>query len=605
MAWIHEAVCSRGGKRVAPAETNKAPDSEPKRVASGGKKPLIIIAVILGIIAAGYLGLSAYANSLDIFLPRTSINGVDVSSLTLAQAQTRVQAEFPERIITLESAGETLGSASVKEMGYSGTDIPQQVQQCWSAEQKQGLLRRGWQYLRSLLGFETSYTFLAQRDDAAFSAYVHQLSQALQQPAQDTSYQISDGKLTVTRGRDGRAVDEQKLRSILEKAVQQSVDPRTAEITFSTLPAVGLTAQELHDKVHGEMKNAGYDSATDSITPEQVGADFDVKAAQSLMDAAEPGSTVTLDATIEYPHVTAEQLEAVLFRDVLGQATTKVSGTAARISNVKLASAAFNGYVLNSGDVFSYNGVVGQRTTARGYLPAPAYVRGETVDEVGGGVCQPSSTLYLACLLADLQIVDRINHRYIPSYIAWGSDATVSWGGPDYQFSNNTDYPVKIVTSYANGYLTVKLLGTNVTGQYAKVTNKVISTTNWETIYEEDPTMAPGSPEVVKVTPYTGHKVETYHTIYDASGKVIDSHLESRDTYAVRNKVILRAPGGTPAVNPQPLPETPETPTTPVTPPETPEIPEAPLTPETPQEPSVPETPIIVPDEMGALPPDA
>ncbi|MCQ2363833.1 MAG: VanW family protein, partial [Acidaminococcaceae bacterium] len=214
----------------------------------------------------------------------------------------------------------------------------------------------------------------------------------------------------------------------------------------------------------------------------------------------------------------------------------------------------------------SYNGVVGQRTEARGYLPAPAYVAGETVDELGGGVCQPSSTLYLACLLADMEIVERTNHRYVPAYIDWGMDATVSWGTLDYKFSNNTPYPVKIVTTYENNYLTVKLLGTNDTGKHAAMTNKVISETPWETIYVDDPTMAPGSPDVVKTTPYVGYKVEAYHTIYDADGKVISQHLESVNNYKVRNKVVLRAPAlpadaelpttpSVPTVNDQPIEE--------------------------------------------------
>ncbi|MBR3641450.1 MAG: G5 domain-containing protein [Oscillibacter sp.] len=88
----------------------------------------------------------------------------------------------------------------------------------------------------------------------------------------------------------------------------------------------------------------------------------------------------------------------------------------------------------------------------------------------------------------------------------------------------------------------MELLGTNPDGTYSKMTNKVLSSTPWETVYQEDPTMAPGSPDVVKVTPYTGYKVETYHTIYDKDGNVIDSHFEASSNYYVRNKVILRAP---------------------------------------------------------------
>lgn len=206
-----------------------------------------------------------------------------------------------------------------------------------------------------------------------------------------------------------------------------------------------------------------------------------------------------------------------------------MGGTAARISNVRLASSAFSGTVLNCGDIFSYNGTVGQRTTARGYQAAPAYVKGETVDEIGGGVCQPSSTLYLACLKSNLEITERYAHRYAPTYIEWGMDATVSWGGPDYRFTNNTDYPIKLVATYAKGYLTVKILGTKVDDIQVKMTKEVLSDTPYETVYEEDATLAPGT-ESVKTTPYTGHKVKTYRNLYDGSGTLISSSLRPAAT---------------------------------------------------------------------------
>jgi vancomycin resistance protein YoaR len=289
------------------------------------------------------------------------------------------------------------------------------------------------------------------------------------------------------------------------------------------------------------MKNATYDAATGSIVPEQRGADFDVSAAQAALDAAEPGETVTVPATIEYPTVTAENLKAVLFRDVLGSATTHVGGTSARISNVKLSAGTINGTVLNHGDVFSYNGTVGQRTAARGYQAAPAYVQGETVDEIGGGICQTSSTLYYACLLSNLEITERYAHRYIPAYIMAGVDATVSWGGPDYKFTNDTDYPIKIVTSYANNYLTVKILGTKTDDITVKMTNEQLSTTPYEVIEQEDNTLAPGT-QTVKTTPYTGYKYKTYRNLYDGNGNLISTTYEDTSDYKSRNKVVLVGP---------------------------------------------------------------
>ena len=140
----------------------------------------------------------------------------------------------------------------------------------------------------------------------------------------------------------------------------------------------------------------------------------------------------------------------------------------------------------------------------------------------------------------------------------------------------------------------MKVLGTNVDGRYAKVTNEVVSTTAWQTVYEADDTLAPGT-ETVKTSPYTGYKVQTYHTIYDKDGKVIDSHFEATSDYKVRNKVILRPsaelPGAqVPASGTAAIPVTPTTPEE-STPPSV--IPAEPPAEEIPQEPIIviPEAP--------------
>ena len=251
---------------------------------------------------------------------------------------------------------------------------------------------------------------------------------------------------------------------------------------------------------------------------------------------------------------------------------------------MKLSAAACYGVVLNTGDVCSYNATTGQRTTAKGYQAAPAYVQGETVDEVGGGVCQTSSTLYYACLRSNLEITERYAHRYVPAYIDWGMDATVSWGGPDYKFTNNTNYPIKIVTSYSGGYLTIKILGTNVDGTSVKMTNEVLSTTPWETVYKDDETLPAGT-EKVTTTPYTGYKVKSYRNVYDADGKLISSTYEATSGYKVRNKVISRGPAlpETPASGGAEITE-PQDPSAGTTVPDTPDTPAA-QEPETPSEP--------------------
>ena len=134
------------------------------------------------------------------------------------------------------------------------------------------------------------------------------------------------------------------------------------------------------------------------------------------------------------------------FNDVLGEFKTEYnSGNTNRSTNIKLAASKINGCIINPGEVFSYNETVGERTIEEGYKDALVYVGGEVANGVGGGICQVSTTLYNACLFANLEIVERTNHSFTPHYVAAGRDATVSWGGPDFKFRNNRNYPVMIV----------------------------------------------------------------------------------------------------------------------------------------------------------------
>lgn len=544
-----------------------------KRLSGGaGKKPLIIIGILVAVLAAAYLGLCAYAASLDVFFPNTTINGVDVAGMTVQQAGEELGSTLPQRTMAFylpltdksgdgvtAPEGETLydpepaATVSCESLGITqDVDYTAYAQSVYDRSQGQsGFFQGGWSFLAHLFHSQGAKGVYLEPDGTVFRQKLSELAQTFSRPAQDASYEVGQDSLTVTRELDGLAMTEANLEQPIRDALSSEADG-AVYVDAAILPAQALTAQGIHDAVAGSMKNAGYDAATDSITPEQAGAGFDVAEAQALLDAASPGETVEIPADIQQPHVTAAELKEVLFRDVLGQCRTHVSGTSARINNVKLSAAACNGVVLNTGDVFSYNATTGQRTPAKGYQAAPAYVGGETVDEVGGGVCQTSSTIYYACLRANLEITERYAHRYVPAYIDWGMDATVSWGGPDYKFTNNTDYPIKIVATYSGGYLTVKILGTNVDGTYAKMTNEVLSKTNWETVYKDDETLPAGT-EKVTTTPYTGYKVKSYRNVYSADGKLISSTYEATSDYKVRNKVISRGPA---------LPEQPETPVT-------------------------------------------
>ena len=251
--------------------------------------------------------------------------------------------------------------------------------------------------------------------------------------------------------------------------------------------------------------------------------------------------------TVTQPDITQEILADRLFADLLGQGTSQVSGSSNRKFNVKLSAEACNGVILMPGEEFSYNNTTGSRSADKGYLPAPVYSGGASVDETGGGICQTSSTIYYAVLHTTLEIVERHAHMYSVGYVPDGMDATVYFGLSDFRFKNNTDYPVKIVTeSYdKNGlrYLTVKLYGTNVDGRYAVPERTQFDFVSPTTQYRADESIPQGTTKVdAKQNAYTGRSARAWRVIYEKDGTLVEKQDLGVSTYKMRPTTILYNP---------------------------------------------------------------
>ena len=257
------------------------------------------------------------------------------------------------------------------------------------------------------------------------------------------------------------------------------------------------------------------------------------------------GQTISIPFSRIPAEVTADALLSTLYTDVLGEFQTPYHGddNNNRNTNLALACAAINGVILLPGEEFSYNDTLGERTAAAGYKPAGTYVNGLTVDTIGGGICQVSSTLYYCTLLADLEIIERWPHGFISNYTDPGMDASVNWPNADLHFSNNTGYPIKIEAYRADGNVTVKIWGTATKDYYVEMHYKIISTEPYETVYEEYP---PNNEKnyhdgQVLVSPYTGYKVLSYkHKYSKADGSLISSDLESTNEYKRRDLVVVK-----------------------------------------------------------------
>ena len=527
----------------------------------GGKKAALIIGIVLGVLVLAYLAACVVTQTVygSTALPHTDVLGLDVSKLTDQQIEALWTEKGPQLLqdtaVSLTEDGAAIGDVSLETLGVTVT--PQAAAIAAGASQRYeswgggalAWLRGGWAYIHSWFA-QTSAVPQLTVDAAALDTACDDLAASLNCTVVDGGYRLEKGEgLYITKPADGRMLDAQKLEGDLTAMLQSGALTPVA-CTYQEKKAQTVDVQTLHDQLAGEKAEAVCDKTTGEPTESRVGVAFDVSAVQAQLDAAAPGTEFLADAQVEFPTVSTEELQACMFRDVLGTFTTKCAGPWGRHQNIKLASAAINGKIYNPGEEFWYNSTVGQRTAARGYQEAGVYEAGRTTTGIGGGICQVSSTLYYAVLLSDLDIVLRYCHMFNPGYMPIGCDATVSWGGPDFAFRNSRDYPIKIVTSYNDdtNELTCTIMGTKVDDHYVVMTNAVLASYDYQTVYQESPDVAPGE-EVIDQYGHTGYHVRTWRNIYDGDGNLLSSRVEADSHYDVGNKIILVAPGYLPDNN--------------------------------------------------------
>lgn len=225
--------------------------------------------------------------------------------------------------------------------------------------------------------------------------------------------------------------------------------------------------------------------------------------------------------------------------------TTTATNNKSRNQNLKLCTEAINGTIVNPGQEFSFNSTTGPRSTEKGYQPATAYLNGEIVQEPGGGVCQVSSTLYNTVVFAGLKSTERHSHSYEPSYVTPGEDAAVSYGGPDFKFVNNSDYPIAIKASFSDQKVTCSIYGIPVLDDGVKVRMKSEKTAELDPpapTYEEDQTLQPDEEKIVKqATP--GSRWSTALVTYK-DGKEISRMDFHNSVYRGKSAIIKRNTSG-------------------------------------------------------------
>lgn len=347
--------------------------------------------------------------------------------------------------------------------------------------------------------------------------------------------------LVVIKGKPDASLDTEMLKNAIISSYDQG--QFTLDFPLTSNPPGEPDWEALSEELCAKPIDAVMDKETFEVSNHTYGYAFNIEEAKEAYAAAEYGEEISIPFAPVKPAALQEELKAMLFRDVLGSYTARSSSQYNRDVNLRLSCNAINGKVLYPGQSISYNATLGERTPEKGYRPAASYYGSETITSYGGGICQASSSLYYAALIADLEIVERHNHGYVSSYMPLGMDATVDWSGPDLKIRNNTEYPIRIEAYASGGTVTVKLIGTDTKDYYVKMTYEVLSVTNYKTVeveMEKNNSMGYKNGEVI-TTPYTGYKVRTYKLKYDkATDELISSKAEATSTYSKRDKEVCK-----------------------------------------------------------------
>lgn len=274
------------------------------------------------------------------------------------------------------------------------------------------------------------------------------------------------------------------------------------------------------------------------IIPEENGTVFDKDRLYKELLADKNLKTAKLHVKPVKATITAQNLEAQGVKELVSSFTTKFdAGNAPRSSNIRLAATLIDGALVPPGGTFSFNEIVGERTEKRGFLEAGVYINGKVDTGIGGGICQVSTTLYNAVLLADYPVLERSNHSLTVPYVPLSRDAAVSWGAQDFKFSNNTSNYILVHCRTSKNTITFELYSTKV-NKTVELISTTLSRTKAPVQYIDDMTQLIGKEEVIEKG-HDGYQSQLIKNVF-LDGKQISSELVSKDRYIPAFKVIKR-----------------------------------------------------------------
>ncbi len=346
-------------------------------------------------------------------------------------------------------------------------------------------------------------------------------------------------------GRSGSLVERYKRMQLrISQPTAYSVERSFYDEALVLEYVQHIAAQVDRDPVDAKVKSFDINTYAFEFEADQTGYRLNQQALAGDIAAAlgSGGGSVQLQVEAIAPAVTQENVAAQY--GMISYAVTNASSSSSnRMSNIKLALESINGTWLDPGESFSFNETVGKRTAERGYKSATAYSGGKVTEELGGGICQVSTTLFNAAVKADLKIDRRSSHSLTVSYVDIGKDAAVDWDNKDLCFTNISEDRVYIC-GYVNEEKRVcigifgKLLPDGMT---ITVESEKTGTRKYETEYQMSFELAPGQTRVLQKGK-DGSTAVAYKVWHDADGNEIRRSELCKSSYQSTPEIIEYGP---------------------------------------------------------------
>ena len=455
------------------------------------KKKMSIVSLILILIICILLLSFACFTAYNIFntniISGVHIKDIDVSGLSTSDAKYKLdnylKEKLPEEIKLVH--GDYEATISVSQIN-AYFDTKNAVNTAYNVGRQGNIFENNIYVLSNMFGYSNVEPAI-KLDKAQLTKNLEEISANLPDKVTESSYFIEGSDLIITSGKDGNVVDTDATVNNIKKSLSNfSAIDKPIEIIVKPQSPQEINVEKIHEEIYKEPVDAYYTKEPFTVYPSENGVDFKISMEEAkALVSGEKAEEYTIPLSITAPNITTNMIGTEAFPDLLANYSTRYTGSANRTTNLILAANKINGTVLMPGETFSYNKTVGARTIAAGYRDAPIYVSGKVVDGVGGGICQIATTLYNAAVYANLEIVQRTNHQFVPSYAPASRDATVVYGAIDFQFKNNRNYPIKIQCSVSGGIANFQIFGLRQEDDYEVEISAYQTGTTATAVYSE------------------------------------------------------------------------------------------------------------------------